>query len=174
MARDERKLQAATGIAVIAGMGVAFLLLVMATGLPGVAGEFFVRIAGIVTTPFLMEATLAVSGLLLVILINQWRQHREGDEFVYLEEVKDAPEGLPEQARWAAYRDQPLDSGGPATTDLLEGAIAIGDHASATELLESMTDEERHRPEVMRQRVALAKATGKEELARRLESELDQ
>lgn len=172
MARDERKRQVVTGIAVIVGVGALFLLLVVATGLPGVAGEFFARIAGIVTTPFLLEGTLAILGLILVILINHWRQRREGDEFVYLDEMKDAPKDLPDQARWAVYRDKPLEADNPAQSDLLEGAVAIGDHESAIEILESMSDEERHRPEVMRQRIELAKATGKDELARRLEAEL--
>jgi len=55
---------------------------------------------------------------------------------------------------------------------MLEGAVAIGDHQSAIEILESMDEAALHRPEVMRQRIALAKATGKDELARRLEAEL--
>lgn len=172
MARDERKRQAATGMAMIAGTGFLFLLLVTATGLPGLAGEFFVRITWLVTTPFLMEVSLAIFGLLLVIAINHWRQRREGDEFVYLDEIKEAPGGVPDQARWAVYKSQPLEASDPAPADLLEGAVGIGDHAAAIEILAAMSHEERHRPEVMRQRITLAKATGKDELARRLETEL--
>ncbi len=172
MARDERIRQAAAGIAVVAGIGGLFLLLVMAANLPGLAGEFFSRIMGIVTTPFLLEASLAVLGLVLVIAINHWRQRREGDELVYLDEVRGAPDELPEQARWAVYRQQPLDPENPGPADLLEGALAIGDHETAVEVLADMSDEERHRPEVMRLRIELAKATGKEELARRLELEM--
>jgi hypothetical protein len=172
MARDERKRQVITGALVIAGVWGLFLLVVMATGLPGLAGEFFARIAGIVTTPFLMETSLIILGFILVIVINHWRHRREGDELVYLDEVKDAPKEVPDQARWAIYRDKPLEAGNPALADLLEGAVAIGDHESAIEILKAMSDEERHRPEVMRQRIALAKATGKDELARRLEAEL--
>jgi hypothetical protein len=173
MARDERKRQVAIGALVIAGVAGLFLLLVMSTGLPGVAGEFFARIVGIVTTPFLLEATMIILGFLIVILLNHWRHQREGaDELVYLDEVKDAPKEVPDQARWAIYRNKPLEAGNPALADLLEGAVAIGDHESAIEILDSMSDAERHRPEVMRQRITLAKATGKDELARRLEAEL--
>jgi ABC-type amino acid transport system permease subunit len=172
MARSERTRQVTIGALVIAGVWGLFLLLVMATGLPGLAGEFFARIAAIVTTPFLMEASVIILGFILVLLINHWRRHREGDELVYLDEVEDAPKAMPDQARWAIYRDKPLDAGDPVPADLLEGAVAIGDHESAIEILDSMSDEERHRPEVMRQRIALAKATGKDELARRLEAEL--
>jgi len=172
MARDERKRQVAIGALIIAGVAGLFLLLVMATGLPGLAGEFFTRVVGIVTTPFLMETSVIILGFILVLLINHWRRHREGDELVYLDEVKDAPKEVPDQARWAIYRDKPLEAGNPALADLLEGAVAIGDHESAIEILDAMSDEERHQPEVMRQRIALAKATGKDELARRLEAEL--
>lgn len=172
MARDERKRQVAIAIGIIAGLAALFLGLVMATGLPGVAGEFFARITGIVTTPFLLEGTLAIVGFLIVILINHWRHQREGDELVYLDEIKDAPKGVPDHARWAIYKNKPLDAANLPSSDLLEGAVAIGDHETAIEILDSMSDEERHRPEVMLQRIALAKATGKEELARRLEAEL--
>ena len=173
MAHDERKRQVAVGALIVAGVAGLFLLLVMSTGLPGVAGEFFARIVGIVTTPFLLEASMIILGFIIVILINHWRHQREGgDELVYLDEVRDAPKEVPEQARWAIYRSKPLEAGNPALSDLLEGAVAIGDHESAVEILDTMNDEERHRPEVMRQRITLAKATGKEELARRLEAEL--
>jgi hypothetical protein len=172
MARDERKRQVAIGALIVAGVAGLFMLLVMATALPGLAGEFFTRIVGIVTTPFLMETSVIVLGFILVISINYWRHHREGDELVYLDEVKDAPKEMPEQARWAIYKDKPLEGANPTPADLLEGAVAIGDHESAIEILNAMSDEERHQPDVMRQRIALAKATGKDELARRLEAEL--
>jgi len=172
MAYDERKRQVIVGALVIAGVAGPFLTLVMSTGLPGLAGEFFTKILGIVTTPFLLEASVIILGFLIVILLNHWRHQREGaDEFVYLEEVKDAPD-LPSQARWAVYKEKPLEAGDPALSDLLEGAVAIGDHASAIDILDAMSAEEQHRPEVLRQRIALAKATGKDELARRLEAEL--
>jgi hypothetical protein len=46
---------------------------------------------GIVTTPFLLEGSMIILGFILVILINHWRQRREGDELVYLDEAKDVP-----------------------------------------------------------------------------------
>ncbi|MCW1923811.1 hypothetical protein OKA05_14685 [Luteolibacter arcticus] len=113
-----------------------------------------------------------ILGFIVVVWLNHWRRKHEGDELVYLEQVKNGPKDLPGHARWAIYRNKPLDAAPPPASDLLEGAVAIGDHESAIEILESMSDEERHRPEVMQQRITLAKATGKEELARRLEAEL--
>lgn len=172
MVRDERKQQVFVGFCAVAGVAGLILLIAWARFLPGVGGEFFGRILGIISTPFLMEASFCVLGLVLVMTLNIWRQRRDGDELVYLEEIKDAPAGLPDQAKWAVYRDAPLEASPPEAAVLLEGALEIGDHGLAVEILESMADSERRRPETMRLRIALAKATGKEDLARRLAAEL--
>jgi hypothetical protein len=123
-----------------------------------------------------MQAPLSmlcfILGFVAVVWLNHWRRKHEDNEWVYLEQVKGGPKDLPDQARWAIYPSKPLEAGNPALDDLLEGAVAIGDHESAIEILDAMSDEERHRLDVMRQRIALAKATGKDELARRLEAEL--
>jgi hypothetical protein len=172
MARDERKRQILAGWSVLFCLGLFFVMLLPLSFLPGVIGEFFTRIVGVLSTTFLMEASLAILGFLVVILLNLWRQKRDGDELVYLDEVTGAPKDLPDQASWAIYTGKPLDPEVPSKTDLLEGAVGIGDHESAAEILEEMDEQERRSPEVLRQRIALAKATGKAELARRLESEL--
>lgn len=172
MVRDERRTQVAGALAVFAGIAGLFALVVIGTRLSGLAGEFFARIAGIMATPFLMEGSLCVLGFIVVMLLNHWRQRREGDECVYLDEIEDGHADLPAQARWAVYREKPLAPEVPAASDLLEGALAIGDHSAAIEILSTMSDAERHQPETMRQRIALARATGKEDLARRLEAEM--
>lgn len=172
MERDERKQQVLVGFCVVAGVAGLILLIAWARYLPGLGGEFFGRILGVISTPFLMEASFCVLGLVLVMGLNIWRQRRDGDELVYLEEVKNPPANLPDQARWAVYQNAPLAAGPPDASLLLEGALAIGDHASALEILEAMEDSERRKPETMLHRIALAKATGKDELARRLEAEL--
>ena len=172
MVRDERRQQVLAGIGILAGVAGLILLIAYARFLPGVGGEFFARVLGIITTPFLMETSFFILGLMLVMGLNLWRQRRDGDELVYLEEVKDAPASLPDQARWAVYQEPPLNAETPAAADLLEGAVAIGDHESAVALLATMDDDQRKLPAVMRQRIRLARATGKDELARRLECEL--
>jgi hypothetical protein len=172
MVRDERKQQVVVGLGVLAAVAGLILLIAYGRFLPGLSGEFFARLLGIITTPFLMETSFFILGLVLVMTLNLWRQRRDGDELVYLEEVKDAPADLPEQARWAVYTRPPLDPVPPAGVDLLEGAVAIGDHAGAITILAEMDDSERARPEVVRQRIELARATGKHELALRLEREL--
>lgn len=170
MVRDERVKQVAVALGLIGLVALMMIGIGLGGFLPGLAGEWFARILGIVTTPFLMEGSFIVLGFILVITLNLWRLHREGDEFVYLEEVKNAPADLPAHARWAAYRNPPLDSSDPAPVDQLEGALAIGDHQSAAELLAAMSDEERSTPEALALRIRLARETGREELAAKLEA----
>lgn len=76
----------------IAGVAALILLIAYARYLPGVGGEFFGRLLGIISTPFLMEASFLVLGFVLVMTINLWRQRREGDEFVELDEAVGMPE----------------------------------------------------------------------------------
>lgn len=173
MARDERWRQVGTSLAILGGLTVIFVAVAFGSHLPGLAGEFFARVLGVVTTPFILETTLCIVGLVVVLTLNQWRQMREGDELVYLEQVTGSPTDMPDQARWAVYADKPLEGGNIATADLLEGALAIGDYAEAITLLEAMSADERARPEVIRMRIPLAEATGKPALARELRSKLD-
>ena len=53
----------------------------------------------------------------------------------------------------------------------VEGALAIRDFDAAVTALGAMSSEELHRPEVKALRIELARATGHEDLAGRLESE---
>jgi hypothetical protein len=85
-----RKKQVLVACGILGALGLVLVLLLPLSYLPGTAGMFFARIAGIITTPFLMEATLAVIGLLVVLLLNHWRRLREGDELVYLDELPGA------------------------------------------------------------------------------------
>ncbi len=52
---------------------------------PGWVGESLGTIAGIMSTPFFMEASFALLGLVIVIGLNAWRRHKTGDEFVTIE-----------------------------------------------------------------------------------------
>jgi len=172
MARDERWKQVGGGLAILAGVTGLFLLLVFGRHLPGLAGEFFGRVLGIVTTPFILETTLCILGFVLVMTLNYWRQLRDGDELVYLDEMKNPPGDIPEQARWAVYQSEPLPPGDITAADLLEGSLAIGDHEAAIDILTSMSDAERSTPEVLKLRISLAEATGKTDLAGQLKAQL--
>lgn len=54
--------------------------------IPGWVGDSFGMIAGLMSTPFLMEGSFLLIGLLIVIALNIWRRHKEGDECVFLED----------------------------------------------------------------------------------------
>jgi hypothetical protein len=138
--------------------------------LPGLWGEWMGFMVGVITTPFFMEASFAVIGLTLVLVINQWRQKRAGDELMVLEQVDEAA-GLPEHAGWALYRD-PLAGETPPLVVQAEGALEIGDHETAAECLAAMPEEELKRADVMAVRRDLARATGRNELAAQLERDL--
>jgi uncharacterized membrane protein len=173
MTRDlQRWKQISTGVAVVGVVSLFLALLFSGQFLPGAVGEAFGLMAGVMTTPFFMETGLFIIGFSVVILLNHWRQVREGDEFVYLEQVKDAPADLPNQARWAIYKEKPLDAAVVSARDQLEGALAIHDHDAALQILAEMPDEERATAEVVKMRIELARATGLTELAKRLEASL--
>jgi len=102
MEADERPKQVLAGTAVIGGVSGPLMLLAVGRFLPGLGGEFFARILGIITTPFLMEVTLFVLGIVVVMTLNNWRQRRDGDELVYLDELQRAPDEPPDDAQGAA------------------------------------------------------------------------
>lgn len=142
--------------------------------LPGILGEWIGTMVGVMTTPFLLEGSFVVIGLTLVVAINHWRQKRAGDELVYLEQVDGAADtvGLPEHAKWAVYREAPLEGIIPSLQTQAEGALAIGDYDSAVEILGAMPEQELTSPEGLALRLELAKATGRAQLAAELEKEL--
>lgn len=170
--RDERWKQVGAGLAVLAVITVGLLLLVLGQTLPGLAGEFFARVVGIITTPFILEITFIILGFVVVFTLNYWRQHRDGDELVYLDQVLDAPTDMPEKERWAVYKGKPLEPGTVVAGDFLEGALAIGDHDTAVEILAAMSDTERDAPAILKLRIELAEATGKMDLAAQLKTKL--
>jgi hypothetical protein len=169
---DPRVKQVAMGVAVL--LALAFAVSGALYGwryLPGLWGEWIGTIVGLMTTPFLLEASFIFIGFVLVMAINHWRQKREGDEFVYLEEV-DPAEELPEQAKWAVFREEPLTVQMPTLLEQAEGALAIADFEAAAECIAAMSGTELKRPETLALRLELAKATGRTELARELENAL--
>ncbi len=174
-ADDERVKQVAIGA------GIIIVLTVVVTGLlvgwrllPGLLGEWVGTMIGIMTTPFFMEASFAILGLVIVIWLNHWRMHKDGDEFVYLEQVAgpDVPADLPESARWAVYRQKPLAGEEPSLLAQAEGAFAIGDFPAATQWIGAMNPDELKQHATLALRLELAKATGRHHLVKPLEDEI--
>ncbi|OYV07184.1 MAG: hypothetical protein CFE26_02375 [Verrucomicrobiales bacterium VVV1] len=171
--RDERVKQVIVAVAILLGVMVLSVAIRLAGAAPGVLGEWFGMIAGFLSTPVLLEVSFFTIGLIIVVSVNHWRMKREGDEFVYLEQINE-PElsvALPDQAKWAIYGEPPLPGEEPSLLDQAEGALAIGDFDAATAAIGAMGSDELYRPEVKSVRIALAKATGREDLVNRLENE---
>ena len=63
--------------------------------IPGWVGESIGMVVGIMSTPFFMEASFVILGILIVVGLNTWRQHKDGDEFVTIEESGDDEGGSP-------------------------------------------------------------------------------
>ena len=54
--------------------------------LPGYPGEIGRFCLALVTSPFLMETSIAFLALTLLFAINGWRRIREGDDYLHLDE----------------------------------------------------------------------------------------
>lgn len=143
---------------------------------PGWVGEWIGMMIGVMTTPFFMEASFVILGLVVVVGLNTWRRKRAGEELVYLEEIDgpEVPADLPDHAKWAIYREPPLPGETPTLREQAEGAMAIGDHAQAAECFAAMEAEELKTPEILELRLALAEACGRSDLAADLADELGQ
>lgn len=79
---------------IFVGGAILFVLTVLVVSLligwrmiPGWVGESFGMLAGVLSSPFFMEASFGMIGLLIVIGLNIWRRNREDDEFVSMEEL---------------------------------------------------------------------------------------
>lgn len=171
---DERLKQIAVGVGVLLVICLVVCAGLLGWGyLPGAFGEWVGTMMGVLTTPFFMEASFLVLGLCVVVILNHWRAKREGDDFVFLESVEgpDLPKDLPDHAKWAVFPEKPLDGETPSLLMQAEGAMAIGDHEQAAECLGAMSAEELGTPEVLAVRAALARATGRADLAADLQKE---
>lgn len=163
---------------IAAGTGILLLITVLVCGvligwrhLPGILGEWLGTMIGVVTTPFFLELSFVVLGITIVMMLNHWRQKREGDELVYLEQV-DEPGCLPDHAKWAVFRELPLTGEEPSLLEQADGALAINDYQTAAECLATLPEEQLKQPEALALRLQLALATGKLDLAEKLETQL--
>jgi len=173
---DHRTKQIAVGAVIIGAIALTVCGVLLGWGyLPGFLGEWVGTMVGVLTTPFFMEASFICIGLTVVVALNHWRQKRDGEELVYLEQLDgpDVPADLPEHAKWAVYREKPLPGETPTLLAQAEGALAIGDFQAAADSIGEMSEPELKRPETLMVRLELAKATGKSNLAARLENELN-
>lgn len=110
------------------------------------------NILGAVSTPFILEATVAVVGLCLLLAFNQWRLHKEGDGWVYLAQTEPDPASLTQGAETPPHRLDAvvLEEKPDVTADLearlatVEGYLDLGLRKEALEHLDQFTGEERN------------------------------
>jgi hypothetical protein len=93
------------GRQLLAGAGILFALSALVVTflmgwryVPGWVGESLGTMAGIMSTPFFMEASFFILGLVIVIGLNTWRRHRAGDEFVTIETNEASKTAKPDDA----------------------------------------------------------------------------
>lgn len=83
---DERTKQLTVAVSILVSIFVLVSALVLGWRMvPGVLGEMLGMIAGLISTPFFLEATFILLGLFIVLAVNIWRREKEGDEFVVVE-----------------------------------------------------------------------------------------
>lgn len=170
---DQRKsLQVGLGLIFLAAAVVALIWL--GTYLPGFAGELFSMVAGLMWTPLVLDVSLLFLGLSLVLWINKIVRAREGDEFVYLEQVEgpDIPAELPTESRSAIFTDKPSARDHSVALAAIEGALNLEDHAEASRLLFELSPELLEEPDVLALRIRLARQQNHEDTAESLLAEL--
>lgn len=172
---DERVKQVAIGVGIVLVVAVTVVGLLLGwRSLPGLLGQWIGTMMGIMMTPFFLEASFVILGFIIVIALNVWRRQKDGEELVYLEQIEGpgVPRDMPDQAKWAIFKDRPLKGGEPTLLEQAEGAFALGDYATTAEWISEMNADELHEPDALKLRRDLALATGKMERARELEEEL--
>jgi hypothetical protein len=170
---DDRRRQIAAGAGILLAITIVVCGVLLGwRHLPGILGEWLGVVIGVMTTPFFLELSFAVLGLTVVLVLNHWRLKRAGDELMYLEQVDD-PVSLPDHASWAVFRESPLAGEEPSLLVQADGALAIGDYQTAADCLAAMPEDHLKLSEVLAIRLELARATGKTELAEKLQSQID-
>ena len=113
--------------------------------------------AGFLWTPLILDFSLFILGVILVLSLNWYIRVRKGDECVYLEQVEDPPDGLPERARSAIFSEEPQPQGLGPKLAAIEGALALNDLSEATSLLFELPESHLEDSEVLALRIALAR-----------------
>ena len=155
------------GFGLILAAATLIALIWLGTYLPGFLGEVFSMFAGLMWTPLVLDFTIFLFGVILILWLNMFIRAREGDEFVYLEQVEgpDVPADLPEEARSAVFREKPVPQGLEPSLAAIEGALALGDLGEAADLLFELPPDQVDEPEVLTLRIQLARKQGHEEKA---------
>jgi hypothetical protein len=156
------------GLGLILAAALLIVLIWVGTYIPGFTGEIFSMIAGIMWSPFLLDVSLFFIGLVLILWLNNVRRLRDGDEYVYLEQVDDPTAALPTEARSAVYRDKPGTPDPALPLAAIEGALELNDTGQAAQLLFALPEDQLEHPDVLALRIRLAEANGDKQAAAEL------
>src|ERR1035437_4122732 len=89
---DNRVKQIAAGTGIVAV--VALLVCGALVGwryLPGLLGEWVGMMVGVMTTPFLLEASFLMLGVVVGLGLNYWHQRQDGEDWVDLQNTRFLP-----------------------------------------------------------------------------------
>lgn len=116
-----------------------------------VLAKAVMMIAGALATPFILEISVFLFGLVAVIALNQWRMQREGDGWVYLAQTEpdaasveagaETPSKRLEGIILTAAPDARIDL--EARLSIAEGFLDLGLKQEAREHLDLLSDEEK-------------------------------
>lgn len=167
---DPRVRQIVSGVSLLLGiMAVVCALLIGWRYLPGLLGEWVGTMIGLATTPVILEISFVILGFCVVFWLNHRHREKDGEEWVYLEQVTDAK--VPGHASWAVLpRNSPAGEV-PGVLDQAEGAADVGDWEEVVELLAGLEERELKIGRVLLLRERLARATGRMDLADELAAE---
>lgn len=105
--------------------------------------EAFKTLFGIVTTPFILESTIALVFFCALMLINQWRLKKEGDGWVYLVSQEPQPgASLPatisQRLQGVVMQEKPeVPDEARTEQSLIEGYLELGMSAQAKQEFDS-------------------------------------
>lgn len=86
---DERVKQVAIAIGILLAVACGVVgLWVGWMRVPGPLGEFIGMVVGIMSTPFFLEASFVILGVLILMIVNAVQRQRDGDEFLTLEQLQ--------------------------------------------------------------------------------------
>lgn len=87
---ENQKKQIVVGACILLLMAIiAGTVVIGGHSIPGVVGEWISMMVGLMTTPVFLEISAFLGGLMVVMAINHWREKRDGEELIYLNEAGD-------------------------------------------------------------------------------------
>ncbi|QQL44836.1 hypothetical protein [Sulfuriroseicoccus oceanibius] len=162
----------------VGGFVIAALLVVMGAMAyfePEALKLGLLRVFAAFMSPFLLEFLLFIIFLSSVVLLNWWRRRRDGSEWVYLEEDHSGEDsGQPAGLHDAVFAAPPEDVDADQTRWAeIDGLIEMGAFDEAAAEIAAMPEHAVNSDRGLESRIALAQATGKADLAAKLQVQLE-